>query len=294
MMGLNERDSIENRAEVSAVKKMIGFSLGVVAFLTATFWYIPKDLFTTATWLDSKQLGLLYSNGATAFAAGSFWDITDITVPVSEEAFRFALLVMLLQFIFMFLAGTSGSFVLGKRVDSPIQFLYLAATGEGVSASTVNWKKLGYIITFIAIGAFDTFTDWQFSSKYGQANAWLALVYSFGVYNLGSEYAFMIGLQFAVGYAPDAIAGALRTAIAIITSPFSGSGGKKSQPQGKPQPPQGQGKPQPPSNNQQRKDKQRNQQQQQRSQPPNGNGRVPFDPRTMPMPTMPPGLRDEE
>lgn len=301
MFGLNETYGVDKKEEVSATIKMVGFFLGLGAFLSAVLWFIPKDLFTTATWLDSKQLGLLYSNGATAFAQGSFWDITDITVPVSEEAFRFSVLILLLQFIFMFLAGTAGSYVNGKNVESPIHLAALLLTGNGVTASNFNWKKLWYVIVFVLVGVFDTFTDWQFSSKYGQANLWLSLVYSYIVYNLASEYAFMIGLQFAVGYAPDAIAGAIQTFMAIITAPFQSSGSRQKSSKGKPQEKpqqsqqQGRGKPQQQGNPRQQPPGRNNNNGGNRGQ--NGNGRnggapqsVPpmpvnpraFDPRDMP------------
>jgi hypothetical protein len=290
MWGFSGKDNIDNRKEVQATRKMLGFIIGTSMFVLAIFRFIPKDLFTTASWLDRKGLGILYSTDATAFSKGSFWDITNVTVPVSEEAFWFAVMITVLQFAFGYLIGTSGSYTTGANVENPLQFLFMFAKGQ-VTAANVNWKKLGYWMTFIALAAFDTYTDWQFSSKFGQRDILvISLLYSLIVYNIASEFALMYGLQLAIGNAPDAVAAVITTVLGIISAPF---GGRKSQPQGKPQLPHGQGKPQPPSNNQQRKDKQRNQQQQQRPQPPNGNGRVPFDPRTMPMPTMPSLLDDE-
>lgn len=292
MWGFSGKDNIDNRKEVQATRKMLGFIIGMSMFMLAIFRFIPKDLFTTASWLDRKGLGILYSTDAMAFSKGSFWDITNVTVPVSEEAFWFAVMITVLQFAFGYLIGTSGSYTTGSNVENPLQFLFMFAKGQ-VTAANVNWKKLGYWMTFIALAAFDTYTDWQFSSKFGQRDILIvSLLYSLIVYNIASEFALMYGLQLAIGNAPDAVAAVITTVLGILSAPFGNN--RKSQPQGKPQQPQGQGKPQPPSNNQQRKEKQRGQQQQQRPQPPNGNGRIPFDPRTMPMPTMPPGLRDEE
>ena len=256
MWGFTGKDSIEQRQEVAATRKMIGFLLGIGMFAMAFLWFIPKDLFTTAAWLDGKGLGLLYSGGATAFQTGSFWDITDVTVPVSEEAFRFAAMITLLQLAFGYLIGVSGSYISGQDCENTLQFFYLATSGK-VNARNVNWRKLGFWFTFIGIACFDTYTDWQFASRNGQPDLIIvSLLYSLLIYNIASEFALIMGLQLAIGNAPDAISGALTTMMGILTSPFKSKvkpqhgggqpkqggsqqpqqpgGGKKQQPGGQP------------------------------------------------------------
>jgi hypothetical protein len=288
MWGFSGKDNIDSRQEVQSTRKMIGFIIGVSLFMMALFRFVPKDLFTTASWLDNKGLGLLYSSEATAFSAGSFWDITNVTVPVSEEAFWFAVMITVLQFAFGYLIGVSGSYVSGREVENPLQFMFMFARGQ-ITATNVNWKKLGYWGTFISLAIFDTYTDWQFSSKFGQGDIlFVSLVYSLVIYNVASEFALMYGLQLAIGNAPDAVSGAISTFMAIITAPFNkssrSSGKGKPQGQEKQQQPQGgRGKPQ--------------QQGNPRQQPPgrnnnnggnrNGNGRNGGAPQSMPMPIDP-------
>lgn len=304
MWGFSEKDNIEGRPEVQATRKMIGFIIGLSLFMLAIFRFIPKDLFTTATWFDAQRVGMLYSGEASVFAEGSFWDITNVTVPVSEEAFWVAVMITLLQFTFGYLIGTSGSYINGgQNVENPLQFLFIFSKGQ-VTAKNVNWKKIGYWITFLSIATFDTYTDWQFSSKFGQRDILIvSLAYSLLIYNIASEFALMYGLQLAIGNAPDAIAGAIKTFTTIITSPFDGKK-KPNQQQQQRRPDDGGGKQQQQPQQQRQKQRGGKQQQPQHGQrPPQGNGnnqqgRQQADPRTMmdprsmmpPINGMPPGV----
>jgi hypothetical protein len=273
MWGFSAKDNIENRAEVQATRKIIGFILGVTLASLAAFRFIPKDLFTTAAWLDRRGLGLLYSDAAMAFAPGSFWEVKNVTVPVSEEAFLFALMITVLQLTLGYMVGVSGSYVNGgQNVEGLLQFLYLLGKGK-VSANSVNWRKLGSLLIFISLAAFDTYTDWQFSSRFGQDGLLIvALVYSLLIYNIASEFALMYGLQLAIGNAPDAISGFVKMMISVVTSAFSkpqsggsGHGGGQQKP---PQQHQGGGKPGGGNSNQQQKQQGGSRGGQQQNQPP--------------------------
>lgn len=221
MWGFSAKDNVENRAEVQATRKIIGFFLGLTLASLAAFRFIPKDLFTTAAWLDRRGLGLLYSDAAMAFAPGSFWEVKNVTVPVSEEAFLFALMITVLQLTLGYMVGVSGSYINGQNVEGMLQFFYLFAKGK-VTANSVNWRKLGSLLIFVSLATFDTYTDWQFSSRFGQDGLLIvALVYSLLIYNIASEFALMYGLQLAIGNAPDAIAGFVGMAISVVTSAFS-------------------------------------------------------------------------
>lgn len=234
MWGFSKNDNIEQRAEVQATRKMIGFTLGLVLFLLSALRFIPKDLFTTAAWLDRKGLGLLYSSEATAFAPGSFWEIRNITVPVSEEAFWFAVMITVLQLVFGYLIGTAGSYIKDSRdgdVESVVQYFAVLAKSKGKAKT--NWKKMNYFFTFVALAMFDTYTDWQFSSRFGQTDILIiSLLYSLLIYNIASEFGLMYGLQLAIGNAPDAIVGFFQTSLAIITAPFKANKARNKAPVG--------------------------------------------------------------
>jgi hypothetical protein len=170
-----------------------------------------------------------------AFATGSFWEVKNVTVPVSEEAFLFAVMITALQLVFGYMVGTAGSYINGKSVEGLLQFLYLFGKGE-VNANSVNWRKLGALLTFVFLAVFDTYTDWQFSSRFGQPEILLiALVYSLLIYNIASEFALMYGLQLAIGNAPEAIVGTIKMLWATVAGLF----GKKSPGQSQSKAPQG-------------------------------------------------------
>lgn len=251
MWGYDSADDTSKKEQTIAAKRAFSFFAGLTAFVTAIMWYVPKDLFTTAAWLDQRELGMLYTHSAMAFAEGSMWDITNVTAPVTEEAFRFGVGVMLSSVLLGILFQTAGAYTKDRQCNSLFHFFVLLIGGK-VSSRDVNWGKLSLFFFFLVVIMFDSYTDYQFSSKFGSAPKLDALFYSVIVYNIMSEFFLIRGLQLAIGNAPDALSGLVRAFIAIITSPFSGNK-KKSQPQQKGVPNQTL----PPRNNQQGKNKNR-------------------------------------
>ena len=244
--GYDKSDDTSKREQTIAAKRATSFVAGSLAFFSAIFWYVPKDLFTTAAWLDSRGLGLLYADSAIAFRQGSVWDITGITVPVSEEAFRFGAGIMLASLMFGILFQVAGSYTKDGQINSIFHFLFMLMTGK-IRIKDVNWEKLSLLSMFILVIGFDSYTDFQFSSRFGEGPVIDALFYSIIIYNVMSEFFLLRGLQMMIGNAPEAITGVFKLLwVTIIGLTGKSSPGRSQQkpPQsnnqsGRPNPPQG-------------------------------------------------------
>jgi hypothetical protein len=232
--GYDKSDDTSKREQTIAAKRATSFVAGVLAFFSAIFWYVPKDLFTTAAWLDSRGLGLLYADSAVAFRQGSVWDITGITVPVSEEAFRFGAGIMLASLMFGILFQIAGSYTKDGQINSIFHFTVMLLTGK-IRIKDVNWEKLSLLSMFVLVIGFDSYTDFQFSSRFGEGPVLDALFYSIIIYNVMSEFFLIRGLQMMIGNAPEAIAGVFKMVWATIT----GLTGKSSPGRPQSKPPQG-------------------------------------------------------
>jgi hypothetical protein len=232
--GYDKSDDTSKREQTIAAKRATSFVAGFLAFFSAIFWYVPKDLFTTAAWLDSRGLGLLYADSAIAFRQGSVWDITGITVPVSEEAFRFGAGIMLASLMFGILFQIAGSYTKDGQINNIFHFFVVLLTGK-IRIKDVNWEKLSLLSMFILVIGFDSYTDFQFSSRFGEGPVIDALFYSIIIYNVMSEFFLIRGLQMMIGNAPEAITGVFKLIWATIT----GLTGKNSPGRPQAKPPQG-------------------------------------------------------
>lgn len=162
------------------------FFIGLAMVYLSVRYVFPNDLFTSALFFDGLNLQQVFTTPAKAFSVGGLWEgLPDLTT----EAFAFAASMALLQVFFGYKSATSKGGLL-KPFVTLFQEKKLADT-----------TKLGWFLAYIFVACFDTWTDTEYRSFYGQNGLYLkALLVSFLFYNLFSEYAIVQGSKLVLNY----------------------------------------------------------------------------------------------
>lgn len=161
------------------------FGVGAIMFFLSLFYIFPNDLFTSALFFDGLQLQQVFSQPAKMFSSGIWAGLPDL----STEAFAFAASLACLQVFLGYRSSTASGPGLFSGVKQITQ-------GKRIDANKLKW-----FLAYVAVATFDTWTDTEYRSFYGQQSLYLkALVTSFFFYNLFSEWALVQGSKLMINY----------------------------------------------------------------------------------------------
>lgn len=161
------------------------FGVGAIMFFLSLLYIFPNDLFTSALFFDGLQLQQVFSQPAKMFSSGIWAGLPDL----STEAFAFAASLACLQVFLGYRSSTASGPGLFSGVKQITQ-------GKRIDASKLKW-----FLAYVAVATFDTWTDTEYRSFYGQQSLYLkALITSFFFYNLFSEWALVQGSKLMINY----------------------------------------------------------------------------------------------
>lgn len=231
------------------------FIVGAVMFFLSLIYIFPNDLFTSALFFDGLQLQQVFSSPAKMFTSGIWAGLPDL----STEAFAFAASLACLQVFLGYRSSTADGTLVG------------GITGL-LKGRKTELSKLKWFLFYVAVATFDTWTDTEYRSFYGQQSLYLkALITSFFFYNLFSEWALVQGSKLMINYG-FVLLNTLKGGKSSMANRPSNQGGNQQRPQ-------------PPQQQQSKKNRgggnnNRNPQQQQNSRPQMPQSHMPqFDPR---------------
>lgn len=157
-------------------------SVGLGMFFLSLFSILPNDLFTTALYFDGLGLQPVFGESAK-------WFESVASLPaVTKEAASFSLALLVLQLY----AGYRYAFAQGSR--SIIQSI------RNGDYSFVTSHKAKWFAFYWMAALFDTMTDAQYRSYFGETGILTASLVSFVFYNLGSEFFIVVGSRTAFIY----------------------------------------------------------------------------------------------
>ncbi len=162
------------------------FFLGACFFCLSFFYIFPDDLFTSALFFDGLELQQTFTSSSSVFSEGGVWEqLPDVTT----GSFAFAASLALTQVFFGYKSAVSkGS-------------LYKPLVSLWNEKKFVNTTKLGWFLAYVFVAAFDTWTDVEYRSFFGQSGLYFkATLVSFFYYNLFSEYALVQGGKLMLNY----------------------------------------------------------------------------------------------
>lgn len=162
------------------------FLIGCAMIFFSVRYVFPNDLFTSALFFDGLKLQQVFTSPAKAFAEGGIWEeLPDLTT----EAFAFAVSLSLSQVFF----GYKYAAASGDSLFTAVSGLY--------KGKKVNFGKLSWFAMYMFVACFDTWTDTEYRSFYGQQGLYIrALLVSFIFYNLASEYFIVQGFHLIINY----------------------------------------------------------------------------------------------
>lgn len=163
--------------------------VGLGMFFLSLFSILPNDLFTTALYFDGLGLQPVFGESAK-------WFESVASLPaVTKEAASFSLALLVLQLYAGYryaFAGSEGSIVDRIRRGD---FSFMTS------------HKIKWFLFYWMAALFDTMTDAQYRSYFGETGILTASVVSFVFYNLGSEFFIVVGSRTAFIYIMELVSG---------------------------------------------------------------------------------------
>lgn len=196
---------------VHYVSQIVLFLASTIMFLIGLRRLLPEDLFSTALFFDSLEIAKVFDSPARLSddqLLGSImhlmaYDFQDVTV----SAMSVSLFLFTAQMIAGYFVVIQGEYAPGYKsfmsyMSAWVKEHFASYRGERKTLPRMNPDKVAWLWFWVVLASADTLTDIIFRSNVNgeitMASAFWSIVVSILVYNLGSEWATVLGFSMVV------------------------------------------------------------------------------------------------